>query len=110
LLPLTIHEGARPSKVFPVLASGKPLIFVGRGEGARLIRQANAGIVVPPENPRALAKAIVDLMTNQKLLEELGGNGRRFVEEHYQWSQLMDTWLNRLRRLSSSTCPQRSVS
>ena len=110
LLPLPIHDGARPSKVFPALASGKPLIFVGRGEGARLISEANAGIVVPPENPQALANAIVGLMTNRKLLEELGGNGRRFVEKNYQWSQLMNSWLNRLRRLSPSACPQRSAS
>jgi colanic acid biosynthesis glycosyl transferase WcaI len=110
LLPLPIHEGARPSKVFPVLASGKPLIFVGKGEGARLILEANAGIVVPPENPQALATAVLDLMMNPGLLEELGGNGRRFVEEKFQWSQLMTSWLERLNHLNSAGAPHRSVS
>jgi len=110
LLPLPIHEGARPSKVFPVLASGKPLIFVGRGEGSRLIREANAGIVVPPEDPQALATAIQELMPNRVLLEELGGNGRRFVEEKFQWSQLMGAWLERLNHLNSNSAPPRSAS
>jgi len=101
LLPLPIHETARPSKVFPVLASGKPLIFVGKGEGARLIREANAGIVVPPEDPGALALAVLELVQNPKLAAELGHNGRRFVESNLQWSQIIEKWLLRLHQLSS---------
>ena len=110
LLPLPVHEGARPSKLFPVLASGKPLIFVGKGEGARLIREANAGIVVPPENPEALAKAVSELVTNPELAKELGGNGRRYVETNFQWSQLMERWLLGLNHMNSSNSPSRTVS
>src|SRR5208282_3491776 len=47
LIDIPIYEGARPSKVFPVLSSAKPLIFVGKGEAAQLVQRAAAGIVVP---------------------------------------------------------------
>jgi colanic acid biosynthesis glycosyl transferase WcaI len=90
------HDGARPSKIFPVLASGKPLIFVGRGECARLLRQANAGIDVEPENPRALAQAIVSLLDNRALLSEFGRNGREYVERHLDWSILIAAWTSHL--------------
>jgi glycosyltransferase involved in cell wall biosynthesis len=110
LLPLPVHDGARPSKVFPVFASGKPLIFVGQGEAAQLVREANAGIVVPPGDPEALASAVLKLLTNASLLEELGSNGRTFVEKHFQWSQLIATWLDRLQRTNSHPETYRSVS
>jgi len=93
---LPIFEGARPSKMFPLLAAGKPLLFCGHGEGANLVRAAKAGIVVPSGDPEALAKAISELLRNRPLLEELGANGRRFVEQHYEWRRLVSHWLESL--------------
>lgn len=93
---LPIFEGARPSKMFPLLAAGKPLLFCGHGEGANLVRAAKAGIVVPSGDPQALAKAISELLRNRQLLEELGANGRRFVEEHYEWRKLVGDWVESL--------------
>jgi colanic acid biosynthesis glycosyl transferase WcaI len=95
---IPLHDGARPSKVFPILASGKPVIFAGRGEGARLIEESGAGLVVPPEDPQSLASAVVQLLSDPALAEECGVNGRKFVEEHHQWSQLVGRWLAGLRR------------
>ena len=93
LTSLPLHEGARPSKIFAVLASAKPLIFVGRGECARLVELANAGIVVPPEDAPALARQILDLFRDHELIRQLGENGRRFVTAHFQWSDLVVKWL-----------------
>jgi colanic acid biosynthesis glycosyl transferase WcaI len=103
LLDIPVHDGARPSKVFPVLASGKPLIFVGKGEGAHLLQQANAGIVVPPEDPGALANAVIRLVEDKDLSRELGRNGRRFAEKHLQWSQLIGSWVAELHPPTSVT-------
>jgi len=97
LLPIPLYDGARPSKIFPILASAKPLIFVGKGETARLVEESKAGIVVPPEDPEALASAILLLMENRKLAAELGQNGRTFVEDHLQWSTLISDWVAQLR-------------
>jgi colanic acid biosynthesis glycosyl transferase WcaI len=93
LIDIPVHNGARPSKVFPILASGKPLIFIGRGEGARLVQQAKAGLVVPPQNSEAFASAVMELMTNPELIAEFGANGRKFVEENFQWSHLIRSWM-----------------
>jgi len=79
LRALSIFESARPSKIFPLLASGKPLLFFGGGEGARLVQSAKAGLVIPPENPEALASAVTHLFQDSALAEELGANGRRFA-------------------------------
>jgi glycosyltransferase involved in cell wall biosynthesis len=103
LRDLPIFEGARPSKMFPLLAAGKPLIFCGRGEGARLLEKARAGIVVPPGDPQALAKAIPQLLRNPRLLHEFAANGRQFVEEHYEWRRLVGRWLQELEQTATNS-------
>ncbi len=107
LLDIPVHDGARPSKMFPLLASGKPLIFVGRGEAAKLIHAAAAGIVVPPGAPLELAAAITKLADNPELAEEFGSSGRRYVEEHLQWSKLIGSWVQ---QLEVPTAPPSSAS
>jgi glycosyltransferase involved in cell wall biosynthesis len=106
LIDIPLFEGARPSKLFPVLASGKPLLFVGKGESARLIESAQAGLVVSPGDPAALAEAILHLARNPALCASLGENGRRFAEDHLDWSFLVSRWL---RHLTSGQAPQSSV-
>lgn len=101
LRSLPIFEGARPSKMFPLLAAGIPLIYFGSGEGARLIQAANAGIVVPGERPEALAAAIPQLLRDETRVAALGANGRAFVKENHEWSKLIADWLSKLRTQSS---------
>lgn len=101
LLDIPIHDGARPSKIFPFLASGKPLIFVGRGEGARLVQQAGAGIVVAPGDPAALAAAVLQIVSDPEAAQMLGRRGREFVEENLQWSKLIGTWIDKVNLTST---------
>jgi glycosyltransferase involved in cell wall biosynthesis len=96
LVDIPTYEGARPSKLFPALASAKPLLFIGKGEAARLVEHANAGLIVPPGDPQLIADAAAKLAQNPVLCAELGENGRRFVENNLQWSTLVANWLNKL--------------
>jgi colanic acid biosynthesis glycosyl transferase WcaI len=95
------HDGARPSKILPILACGKPVIFVGRGEGAELIERAQAGIRVPPGDPVALSQAVRHFFEDPESLEQMGRNGRRFVETELPWSKLVENWLCQLERSQS---------
>jgi len=96
LINIPVYEGARPSKVFPVLASAKPLIFIGSGEGARLVETAEAGAVVPAGDSRALAEILSRFASDPALTVACGQNGRRFVEENLQWSAIVGNWLAQL--------------
>jgi len=102
LRDIPVHDGARPSKIFPILASGKPIIYVGRGEGALLIEDANAGIVVPPGNPQALAHAVEEFFADPVRVQEMGRNGRAFVEMQLSWSKNVSDWLSQLLRSQST--------
>jgi glycosyltransferase involved in cell wall biosynthesis len=110
LLDNPTYRGARPSKLFPILASAKPLIFVGVGEAADLVHQAAAGKVISPGDPRTLADAILQLARNPELARTLGANGRSFVENNLQWSTLVEKWLRCLRPKPAQNAAARSVS
>jgi colanic acid biosynthesis glycosyl transferase WcaI len=77
-----IGAGSLPSKLFSILASGRPIIAsVDEGcETWKLVEKARAGICTPPENPPELARAILALKDDQELRERLGKNGRLWAE------------------------------
>lgn len=47
-----------PSKTYAYLATGKPVLAAMTGDAADLIQKHEAGLVVPPEDPKALADAV----------------------------------------------------
>ena len=47
-----------PTKTIAYLAAGKPILMAMNGAAADLIKDAEAGMVIPPEDPAALAAAI----------------------------------------------------
>jgi len=89
----SLFESTRPAKVIATMACGKAVIYSGAGEGARLVEKARAGLVVPPQDPHALAAAIRRLIADPDLAAQLGQNGRRYVEAHLTWSALVENWL-----------------
>jgi glycosyltransferase involved in cell wall biosynthesis len=72
------------------------VLYAGRGEGAALIDQADAGIVVPPEDGAALAAAARYLAADAALARTMGTNARAFVEREYAWGDLVARWLGDL--------------
>lgn len=96
------HEGYYlPNKFFEYLGSGKPVIYSGRGEIARIIREARCGLVVPPENPQAFAEAVVYLFNHQEEAREMGRRGREYVMQHFDRKKILTALVQELERL----CP-----
>ena len=71
-----------PSKLYSILAAGRPLVAsVDPGtEVARTVVDAGAGLAVPPDDPEAFTKAIVRLLDEPEHAADMGAAGRRFVE------------------------------
>lgn len=83
LKKLDLFKGALPSKMFENLASGVPIILSVQGEAENLIKRAQAGICVEPENHVELREAVLKLYNDRQLCEKLGKNGREFVQKNY---------------------------
>jgi glycosyltransferase involved in cell wall biosynthesis len=84
----------RPARIYASMACQKPIIYCGDGEPVGLIKKANCGVVVEPENPKALAEKIIEMVENPSLVKKLGQNGREFVVKNYAWDSLISQWLN----------------
>lgn len=75
--------GAVPSKLYEAMASGRPVVLVASGEAAAIVRRHRAGIVVAPGDLAGLATALRTLRDQPALRAELGANGRRAAEQHF---------------------------
>ncbi|MFZ4615405.1 MAG: glycosyltransferase family 4 protein [Rectinemataceae bacterium] len=80
--------GVSPTKLFDYLLASKPVIM-GIKAGNDPVAAAACGLTIEPENPEALAKAVVNLASRSS--EEraaLGAKGREYVTEYHDWSKL----------------------
>lgn len=71
-----------PSKLYTILASGRPVVAsVDPGtEVARTVEAAGAGLAVPPDDPEAFTKAVERLVHAPEERRAMGASARRFVE------------------------------
>ena len=60
---------------------GKPVVTTNVGEFPILVRDAGCGLVVPPENPNALAEAIIQLLKDDKLRKKMSKNALKMAEK-----------------------------
>ena len=83
-----------PSKIQVLLASGRALVasVPDNGTAARAIRQSGGGVIVPPEDPQALAKAILDLYQNPEKVKTLGYKSRQYAVEQYAFEQALNQY------------------
>ena len=63
-------------------ASGKPVIASRVGGIPSVVRERYNGVLVPPNDPQSLAKAIVEFVRNPSQARRMGGNGRKHAEIH----------------------------
>lgn len=71
-----------PSKLYSILAAGRPLVAsVDEGtEVARTVVRAGAGVAVPPDDADAFVAALLGVLDDPAAAERMGAAGRRFVE------------------------------
>jgi glycosyltransferase involved in cell wall biosynthesis len=80
---LDLFKAALPSKLFDSMAAGRPIVAPLWGEAAALVEAAACGLVVEPEDARAVQEAVERLAADPALAQRLGDQGRRYVVEHF---------------------------
>lgn len=94
-----------PSKLYGVLAAGRPCIFIGApdGEVAEILRRHDCGITVDPEHPAALVDTIETLAGDATLRRRLGANARRAFDERFTLARALERWAAPLSTQARST-------
>jgi glycosyltransferase involved in cell wall biosynthesis len=80
-----------PSKIASYLASARPIVAsIGlETPAAVLLAESGAALIVPPEDPHALAVAMRRLRDDAQLRHDLGINGRAFAAKHLSKDRLL---------------------
>jgi colanic acid biosynthesis glycosyl transferase WcaI len=89
VLQRSVGAGANfPSKIASYLASGRPIIasMSQNSTAAETLRSSGAALLVPPEEPVALAEAMRRLRREPALREELGRRAREFALRTFERS------------------------
>lgn len=96
-----------PAKVQSYLLAGIPLLGMLDGDGADVIRNANAGLVCPAGNSQQLAQAVLDLTVMSKdERQQLGANGRTYAQKEFNRELLMSKLENWFVELTNDTTRQ----
>src|SRR5690606_22129144 len=74
-----------PSKIQAYLAEGKPIIAAVDGEGARIVREANAGLASPAEDVKSLVESIRQIYAmSAEERAQLGQSGYDYFNRHFE--------------------------
>jgi glycosyltransferase involved in cell wall biosynthesis len=84
----SLWEGM-PNAVLEAMAAAKPVVATRVGGVPELVVDGETGILVPPENPEALARAIADLLKNSNQANRMGNAGRIRVQEHFSLTEMV---------------------
>jgi glycosyltransferase involved in cell wall biosynthesis len=79
--------------VIEALACGKPVVATAVGGIPEIIEDGTSGILVEPEDARALAVAIRRLLGDPALRERLGRAGRRRVKDAFRWQRMAEGYV-----------------
>jgi glycosyltransferase involved in cell wall biosynthesis len=97
LLAVIEPEASRfsvPSKVLSYLAAGRPVLLASPEDNlaARVVRNANAGIVVDPSDVRGFIRAAHALVEDRELRSRLSKNARSYAEARFQIGPIGDAF------------------
>ncbi len=90
-----------PSKLYGVMAAGRPVLFIGpsQSQGAKDVLEANAGFVISPHDSETIASKIIALADNPSICEQMGSHARSYFLEHYDYPVRCRHWEEALLKL-----------
>ncbi|MCH9030749.1 MAG: glycosyltransferase family 4 protein [candidate division Zixibacteria bacterium] len=88
-----------PSKLYEIMASGKPILLGAQGESQKLVETAKAGMTFEPENEDSLVDRINELFQNRELATRLGMQGREYVAENHQRKDVARRYIECIRTM-----------
>ncbi|MBN1344437.1 MAG: glycosyltransferase family 4 protein [Phycisphaerae bacterium] len=91
-----------PSKIFEIMACGRPIILGAEGQALDIMEVSGGGLSVEPENVNAYVDAILRLRSDPDLAQSLGQKGREFVLQHFTRLQKATRYIEILRQLVRS--------
>ena len=75
--------------IVEAMAASLPVVATNVGGNAEAVQDGVSGVIVPPENPDALAAAIVRLLSDSAKAKQMGAEGKRLAAEKFTTEAMM---------------------
>jgi colanic acid biosynthesis glycosyl transferase WcaI len=91
----TLEGLIMPSKLYGILAAGRPLVFIGAADGdiAGIIDDAGCGVTVPIDAGADLAAAIRRLQSEPATCAAMGARARQILVLRYSMDKALERWV-----------------
>ncbi|MBW2707724.1 MAG: glycosyltransferase [Deltaproteobacteria bacterium] len=91
---LPSHEEGFSNVILESMAAGLPVVATNVGGNSEVVLDGITGWVIPPEDPRALAAKIIDLLKDPNRAEEWGKRGRERVNKMFTVKKMVAAHLD----------------
>jgi glycosyltransferase involved in cell wall biosynthesis len=93
------HVEGLPVAVLEALAASLPVVATRVGGNEEAVLDGVGGLLVPPQDPKAIADAITRLLEHPEVARQMGAAGRRYVENVFSAAAMVDSTDTLIRRL-----------
>lgn len=80
------------------MACGLPVVATAAGAIPEVVQDGMTGILVPPDDPEALAHAVNSLLDDPEKMKTMGTGGAQRVRERFTWDKVAERILARYRQ------------
>lgn len=101
LRDIPLMADALPTKLVEAMLSGRPVVLSAHGECADHVKRSCGGIVVPPEDPSALAEAFAALRARRDELPAMGERACRYAVAELGPEAAIERWAALLIRIAA---------
>jgi len=88
-----------PNVIMEAMAAGKPVVATAVGGTPELVIPGETGLLVPPQDPEAMAAAALVMLENPSRAVEMGQAGRRRIEKFFSIEKMVQDTENIYQRL-----------
>lgn len=85
---LPYRKASQSGVAFLAGAYGRPLVATRVGALPEVVRNGVSGLLVPPEDPQALAEALKELLSDPARARKMGGEHARFCRTEGSWASI----------------------
>jgi glycosyltransferase involved in cell wall biosynthesis len=96
------HTEGLPVVVLEEMAAGLAVVATAVGGTPEAVEDGVTGLLVPPDDPVALAERIAELLASPERAAEMGRAGRRRVEQRFTFAAQAEQYLGLFRRLAAA--------
>lgn len=91
----SIENEGFPSKVYTIMASGKPMVVVSSEQTpiTSFLKETKTALLVTDHSLSGFKNAVLKLISDKDLRNSLGANGRKIIEQKYTKEQVINKYI-----------------